>query len=83
MMEVISETDFGLPGIQNAFLPNVYIDVSNNLEGKIDAIKIFKSELGEHPFPRSIANIRSLATIRGAQAGCNYAEAFMNVKTII
>ena len=83
MMEVISETDFGLPGAQNAFLPNIYVDVSNYLEAKINTVKIFKSELGEHPFPRSIANIKALATTRGAQAGCNFAEAFMNIKTII
>jgi LmbE family N-acetylglucosaminyl deacetylase len=83
MMEVLSETDFGLPGAQNAFLPNVFVNVSDFVEAKIEALKIFKSELGEHPFPRSVANIKALATLRGAQAGCTYAEAFMNVKTII
>ena len=83
MMGVISETDFGLPGAQNAFLPNILVDISNHIDSKINALKIFKSELGEHPFPRSVSNIKALATTRGAQAGCNYAEAFMNVKTII
>jgi N-acetylglucosamine malate deacetylase 1 len=83
MMEVLSETDFSLPGMQNTFQPNIFVDVSNQLEAKIDILKIFKSELGEHPFPRSIENIKAIATTRGAQAGFIYAEAFMNVKTII
>jgi hypothetical protein len=45
-------------------------------------MKIFDSELGEHPFPRSIKNIEALATYRGATIGVNYAEAFQMIKYI-
>ena len=45
-------------------------------------MKIFDSELGEHPFPRSIKNIEALATFRGATIGVNYAEAFQMIKYI-
>ena len=45
-------------------------------------MKIFKSELGEHPFPRSIKNIKALAIFRGATVGVNYAEAFQLIKYI-
>ncbi len=83
MMEVLSETDFGVAVSQNAFLPNIFVDITDNLDAKIENLKIFESELGEHPFPRSAANIKALATMRGAQAGCVYAEAFMNLKTIL
>jgi hypothetical protein len=34
-----------------------------------------------HPFPRSTRNLEALATYRGAQAGFEYAEAFMNLLT--
>ena len=39
--------------------------------------------MGIHPFPRSEKNIRALATFRGAVAGVDYAEAFINLKEII
>ena len=43
----------------------------------------FKSEIGEHPFPRSERNLRALATLKGATCGCEYAESFMLLKEIL
>ena len=40
------------------------------------------SELGEHPFPRSIKNIEALAIFRGATVGVKHAEAFQLIKFI-
>ena len=45
-------------------------------------MKVFESEIAEHPFPRSERNLRALATLRGATAGCEYAESFMLLKDI-
>ena len=45
-------------------------------------MSIYKSELGEHPFPRSIENINALATYRGASVGVKFAEAFQLIKYI-
>ena len=39
-------------------------------------MKIYDSEIGEHPFPRSARNLEALATFRGAYAGVEFAEAF-------
>jgi LmbE family N-acetylglucosaminyl deacetylase len=72
-MEVVSETNFGFPG---AFKANVYSDVSDTLEAKIEIMRLYASELQEHPFPRSPDSIRALATLRGSEAGVRYAEAF-------
>ena len=49
----------------------------------LEIMKIYESELSEHPFPRSIENLKALATLRGATAGCQYAESFMLLKEII
>ena len=49
---------------------------------KIEIMKIFDSELGEHPFPRSIKNIEALATFRGASVGVEFAESFQLIKLI-
>lgn len=52
-------------------------------EKKIEIIKVYESEMGEHPFPRSERNLRALATLRGATCGCEYAESFVLLKEIL
>ena len=61
---------------------NLFVDISEYLEGKIKAMSIYDTELGEHPFPRSLEAIKALAVIRGQMAGCKYAEAFRIIKRI-
>ncbi|GAB6076184.1 PIG-L deacetylase family protein [Desulfurobacterium crinifex] len=80
MMEIISETDNQFKG---NFKPNVFVDISDYLEKKIEIMKIYKTEIGKHPFPRSPENIKALALYRGAQCNCKYAEAFMLLKEVI
>jgi LmbE family N-acetylglucosaminyl deacetylase len=82
MYETISETEFAPPLCCNAFIPNSFSDISEYIERKISIIKIYDDQLGEHPFPRSIENIKALATFRGATSGVKYAEAFMILKEI-
>ncbi len=82
MMEIISETEF-VPGFKDAvFIPNYFVNIGSFLEKKIEIMKTFESELGEQPFPRSLENIRALATFRGAMSGCDHAESFMILKEI-
>lgn len=82
MMETLSETEFAPSTQENAFVPNLFIDISPYLDKKITLMKLFKSEIAKHPFPRSSRNIEALATLRGATAGCEYAEAFVILKHI-
>jgi LmbE family N-acetylglucosaminyl deacetylase len=73
--ETLSETDFSLsPGCR--FSPNVFVNIEDFLEGKLKALSIYKSELGEFPFPRSQRAITALANVRGAASGFIAAEAF-------
>lgn len=78
--ETLSETDFVIDPDTNGFRPNVFVDISEFLEKKIENMNIYKSEIAPHPFPRSEQAIRALATLRGAAAGVRAAEAFMLVK---
>lgn len=80
--ETVSETEFAPPLNSNIFQPNCFSDISDFMEGKIEIMNIYSSEMGEHPFPRSEKNIKALATFRGATAGAEYAEAFMILKEI-
>ncbi|ARS36173.1 PIG-L deacetylase family protein [Pontibacter actiniarum] len=82
MYECISETEFAPVLPEKAFLPNYFIDISEHLEQKLEIMKVYESELGEHPFPRSLENIKALAHFRGASVGVHYAEAFQLIKYI-
>jgi len=81
MTEVVSETDFA--DITNGFIPNVFVDISDFFDKKIEILNIFENELGLHPFPRSVNNLKALNLYRGSQANCKYAESFMLLKEII
>jgi N-acetylglucosaminylphosphatidylinositol deacetylase family protein len=82
MYECISETEFAPQLPEKVFIPNYFVDISSFLEEKMNLMKIYESELGNHPFPRSLKNIEALATFRGASVGVEYAEAFQLIKYI-
>jgi LmbE family N-acetylglucosaminyl deacetylase len=82
MMETLSETEFSVSTKEESFTPNVFVDISNYIDRKIEIMKIYESEIGEHPFPRSERNIRALGTYRGATSDCDYAESFMLLKEV-
>lgn len=82
MMETLSETEFAPSTKEESFIPNVFVDISPYMNKKIAIMSIFKNEIAEHPFPRSIRNIKALATYRGATAGYEYAESFVLLKEI-
>lgn len=83
MCEVISETDFAPTLPENAFNPNVFVDVSAFFEEKMKIMEIFESELLDAPFTRSINTIRAYNRYRGSQINVEYAEVFMLIKEIL
>jgi LmbE family N-acetylglucosaminyl deacetylase len=82
MMEAISETEFAPSLKECAFIPNLFVDVSDHFKEKLAIMKIYKDELGANIFPRSLQNMKSLAVFRGATAGCRFAEAFVVLKEV-
>jgi len=72
--ETPSETDFGIDPRDSGFKPNVFVDIGGQLDRKIELMKIYASEMGEFPFPRSEKALRALAQLRGSQAGFKAAE---------
>jgi N-acetylglucosamine malate deacetylase 1 len=82
MMETISETEFANNIHAAGFMPNVFNDITDFMDQKIQIMNEYKNELGKHPFPRNERNIISLATFRGASSGCDLAESFMLIKEI-
>ena len=78
--ETLSETEWAAPFVENAFIPNIYVDISETLEIKLKAMSAYRSELKEYPHPRSLEAISSLAKLRGSTIGVEAAEAFMLIR---
>ena len=78
MYETPSETEFNFLSIDD-FSPNVFVDITDYLDRKIEIMKLYQGEMKEFPFPRSEETLRALATIRGSQSGFIAAEAFQLV----
>jgi len=74
--ETLSETNFQLSSDYQVFNPTLFVDITNYLQPKLDLLSTYSSEVGDHPFPRSLEAIKSLALLRGTQRGTQYAEAF-------
>jgi hypothetical protein len=73
--ETVSETEQGLV-LEQAFRPNVFVDISSFLHEKLAITNLYDSEMGSFPFPRSVKALRALAEWRGASSGFTAAEAF-------
>jgi LmbE family N-acetylglucosaminyl deacetylase len=80
--EVFSSTDAAPANPARAFLPNVFIDVTEFLEKKLEIMGLYESELHAPPLPRALDSLRALARVRGATIGVEYAEAFMLVREV-
>ena len=81
--EVLSSTDAAPPHPNAAFIPNVFSDVTSHIEGKLEIMALYETEIQSDPMPRSMSVIRALARYRGATIGAEYAEAFMLVRELI
>lgn len=80
--ETLSETGINLPNAENAFIPNVYEDISDYLEGKKKALGFYKSQLSAFPDLRSPEAVEALARLRGSTVNVQAAEAFMLIREI-
>lgn len=81
--EVLSETDWNIPNSSNAFIPNVYEDISEYIQLKKEAMLEYSSQLKTYPFARTIEGIEALAMHRGVIVGVRYAEAFMLIREVV
>jgi len=62
------------------FNPNFYVDISETIERKIDAMEEIDTELEDWPHPRSRRGIEVKARQRGMEVGVDYAEAFRIIR---
>ncbi|WP_077369212.1 PIG-L deacetylase family protein [Anaerosalibacter sp. Marseille-P3206] len=81
--ETLSETEWNIPSVNNAFIPNVWSDITEFIDKKKEAMSCYKSQIKQAPHPRSNEIIEALAKWRGSTVGVPYAESFMLVRKIL
>lgn len=77
MYETLSETEFAPALMDNAFIPNVFMDITDFMDKKLEIMGVYESELMPDNLPRSYSAIKALASHRGSRIGVKYAEAFV------
>lgn len=80
--ETLSETDWNAPNMQNAFVPNVFVDITDYLKGKLEALSYYKMQISAFPDSRSLEAIEALAKHRGALMHWKAAEAFVLIREL-
>jgi LmbE family N-acetylglucosaminyl deacetylase len=81
--ETLSETNWNMTNPSLSFVPNVYFDISSFIERKIEALKVFESQLKSFPHERSVDSIIALSKLRGSTVGLKNAEAFILIREIL
>ena len=61
---------------RESFHPNVFIDISATIDDKLNAMKMYETEIRTYPHPRSIKAMRISAQYFGNTVGIEYAEPF-------
>lgn len=80
--ETLSETEWNIPTVDNAFIPNVWMDITETIDLKLEAMSEFKSQVKDFPNPRSLEALESLSKFRGSTICVRNAESFMLVRLI-
>lgn len=78
-MEIQSATDWGFEASGDSFKPNHYVEVTEEIELKLQALACYRNVMRDFPHPRSVEAVKGLSAYRGGQSGQKYSEAFQTV----
>jgi LmbE family N-acetylglucosaminyl deacetylase len=81
--EVPSSTDWNTNSTRMPFAPDWFVDISETLSIKLQALRAYHSEMRPWPHARSYEAVEFLARWRGANMGIEAAEAFVTGRNII
>ncbi|MDD5751487.1 MAG: PIG-L family deacetylase [Candidatus Peribacteraceae bacterium] len=73
---VPSSTEWAFQKFSPVFRPNVFVDIRNTLENKVEAMALYRGESRAFPHPRSAEALRAHAHYWGSASGVPAAEAF-------
>jgi LmbE family N-acetylglucosaminyl deacetylase len=77
--DTASSTEWAYP---RSFVPDTWMDISDSLDTKLEAMACYESELQDYPHPRSLEALRHRAEAFGNQCCMEAAEVFMTVRRV-
>jgi LmbE family N-acetylglucosaminyl deacetylase len=78
--ETPSSTEWNGLHNESSFVPNVYVDISQYLNKKLNAMSAYQTELVNFPHPRSLESLKMRAAYWGSVIGIQAAEPFILVR---
>lgn len=79
--ETPSSTEWGFTHPSNTFTPNVFEDITDTLNDKLDAMSCYETEIREFPHPRSLEALKIIAARWGTVVSKPYVEAFTLIRS--
>lgn len=77
-------TATSLWSIDNPKKPNIFVELTDKqLKAKVEAMKLYSSQVREGFSTRSLSSIKNLALSRGSQTGVKAAEAFFSFRVLV
>lgn len=80
--ETLSASEWAVPRPNNTFQPTSFVNISQQLEIKTDALSVYECELREPPHPRTVETVRKNAEVWGSKSGVPAAEPFEILREI-
>ncbi len=80
--EVPSSTEWSFQKYHGGFRPNVFVNITDTIDVKIDAMQTYDGESRRFPHPRSTEALRSIARRWGSVVGVDYAEAMELIRLV-
>jgi len=80
--EICTTSRYGLLSNAGCFNPNIFIDISDYLDRKIEIMSIYQTELCKYPHPRSPEGIKLFAQERGLSVGLKATECFELIRQL-
>jgi LmbE family N-acetylglucosaminyl deacetylase len=77
-----SSTEWGSFEKNRMFCPNVFVNIENTIDLKLEALSKYTDEVRDFPHPRSIENVENVAKYFGSQVGLMFAEPFCLIRLI-
>ena len=81
--EVNSSTEWAGTALSEAFVPNLFIDISRFEDKVIHSLRAYETEMRPFPHARSIEMVIQSKKARGGQVGVAMADAFTVVRRLI
>jgi len=80
--ETPSATEWSFHQNHPVFKPNVFIDVSQSIEKKLQAMEFYDTEIRSFPHPRSLEALKAICRRWGTVVSREYVEAFELVRWV-